>query len=48
MSILEIKNLRKSFGATEVLKDINFTLEAGEVLSIIGSSGSHNVYEARQ
>ena len=40
MSILEIKNLRKSFGSTEVLKDINFTLEAGEVLSIIGSSGS--------
>ena len=40
MSILEIKNLRKSFGTTEVLKDINFTLEAGEVLSIIGSSGS--------
>ena len=40
MSILEVKNLRKSFGSTEVLKDINFTLEAGEVLSIIGSSGS--------
>ena len=40
MSILEVKNLRKSFGNTEVLKDINFTLEAGEVLSIIGSSGS--------
>ena len=40
MSILEIKNLRKSFGSVEVLKDINFTLEEGEVLSIIGSSGS--------
>ena len=40
MSILEVKNLRKSFGSTEVLKDINFTLEEGEVLSIIGSSGS--------
>ena len=40
MSILEVKNLRKSFGSTEVLKDINFTLEAGEVLSISGSSGS--------
>ncbi|MBQ9857844.1 MAG: amino acid ABC transporter ATP-binding protein [Oscillospiraceae bacterium] len=38
--MLEVKNLRKSFGSTEVLKDINFTLEAGEVLSIIGSSGS--------
>ncbi len=40
MSILEISNIKKSFGKTEVLKDISFTLEKGEVLSIIGSSGS--------
>ncbi len=40
MPILEVKNIRKSFGKTEVLKDISFTLEKGEVLSIIGSSGS--------
>lgn len=40
MSILEVKNLSKSFGGTEVLKDISFTLEKGDVLSIIGSSGS--------
>ena len=40
MSILEVNNIRKSFGKNEVLKDINFTLEQGEVLSIIGSSGS--------
>ncbi len=40
MSILEVKNIRKSFGQTEVLKNISFTLEKGEVLSIIGSSGS--------
>ena len=39
MSILEVKNLKKSFGQISVLKDINFTLEKGEVLSIIGSSG---------
>ena len=39
MSILEVKNLKKSFGQNEVLKGINFTLEKGEVLSIIGSSG---------
>ncbi len=39
MSILEVKNLRKRFGDTEVLKGIDFTLERGEVLSIIGSSG---------
>ncbi len=40
MSILEVKNIRKSFDKTEVLKDISFTLEKGKVLSIIGSSGS--------
>ena len=40
MPILEVKNLIKSFGSTEVLKDISFTLERGEVLAIIGSSGS--------
>ena len=39
MPILEVKNLKKSFGQTEVLKGIDFTLEKGEVLSIIGSSG---------
>ena len=40
MSILEVSNIRKSFGKNEVLRDIHFTLEQGEVLSIIGSSGS--------
>jgi len=40
MSILEVKNIHKTFGRTEVLKDINFSLEPGEVVSIIGSSGS--------
>ncbi len=40
MSILEVRDLKKSFGKTEVLKGVSFTLEEGEVLSIIGSSGS--------
>ncbi len=40
MVILEVKNIKKSFGKTEVLKDISFSLEKGEVLAIIGSSGS--------
>ncbi len=40
MTMLEIKNLRKSFGSTEVLKGIDFSLEKSQVLSIIGSSGS--------
>lgn len=39
MAFLEIKNLHKSFGRHEVLKGISFSLEKGEVLSIIGSSG---------
>ncbi len=39
MSILEVKNIKKSFGQTEVLKGISFSLEKGEILSIIGSSG---------
>ena len=40
MSILEVKNLVKSFGKTEVLKDISFSVNRGEVISILGSSGS--------
>ncbi len=40
MPILEVKNLTKSFGKTAVLKGIDFSLEKGQVLSIIGSSGS--------
>ena len=39
MEILNVKNLRKSFGAVEVLRGIDLTLKRGEVLSIIGSSG---------
>ena len=40
MPILEVKNIKKSFGKTDVLKGLSFSLEKGEVLSIIGSSGS--------
>lgn len=39
-TILEIKNLKKSYGQNQVLKDISVTVEKGEVISIIGSSGS--------
>ena len=38
--VIEIKHLAKSFGDLEVLKDINFTVSKGEVVSVIGSSGS--------
>lgn len=40
MAMLEVEHITKSFGRTEVLKDVSFSLEEGEVLSIIGSSGS--------
>ncbi len=40
MAILEVQNICKSFGNTEVLKGVSFDLEEGKVLSIIGSSGS--------
>lgn len=40
MAMLEIKNLSKSFGKLEVLKDISFTVEKGQAVSIIGPSGS--------
>ena len=40
MSLLEMKNIKKSFNGVEVLKDISLTVEKGEVLGIIGPSGS--------
>ncbi|NLK39543.1 MAG: amino acid ABC transporter ATP-binding protein [Clostridiales bacterium] len=40
MPILEVQELEKCYGKTPVLKGINFSLNKGEVLSIIGSSGS--------
>ena len=39
-TILQIKHLSKSFGSHEVLKDIDFTVNKGDVISIIGASGS--------
>lgn len=40
MSILEVEHIRKTFEHTQVLQDISFSLEQGQVVSIIGSSGS--------
>ena len=40
MPVLEVNNLKKSFGSTKVLKGVSFSLEKGQVLAIIGSSGS--------
>ncbi len=38
--ILEVKHLKKKFGKTIVLKDINFTVESGDVVAVVGPSGS--------
>ena len=40
MALLTVENIAKTFENTEVLKDIGFSMERGEVVSIIGSSGS--------
>ena len=40
MAILEVQNIEKRFGTTEVLNDISFSLDEGKVLAVIGSSGS--------
>ena len=40
MAVLEVKNLKKNFGSTDVLRGVSFSLEKGQVLTIIGSSGS--------
>ncbi|MDD6107240.1 MAG: amino acid ABC transporter ATP-binding protein [Oscillospiraceae bacterium] len=40
MKILELNNIKKSFGELEVLKDISVSVEEGEVVAIIGPSGS--------
>ena len=38
--MIEIKHLQKSFGAREVLKDVNLTIEDGKVTTILGGSGT--------
>ena len=40
MAILEVKNLCKRFGKTQVLRGVSFSMEKGEVVAIISSSGS--------
>ena len=39
MAFLEIKNLKKSFGQTSVLHGIDFSMEKGEAIAVIGASG---------
>ena len=40
MAVLEVSHLKKNFGQNEVLHDISFSVEQGDVISVIGASGS--------
>ena len=40
MAYLEVRDLRKTFDGTEVLKGVSFSLEKGKVLAVVGSSGN--------
>ena len=40
MAVLQVNNIKKNFGKTQVLKGVSFSLEKGQVLAIIGASGS--------
>ena len=40
MPIIQVENLEKSFGDLNVLKDVSFTVNKGDVIAVIGSSGS--------
>ncbi|PMC35975.1 ABC transporter [Bacillus sp. UMB0899] len=40
MTVLEVKNLKKSFGSIHAVQDINFSVEAGEIFTIIGPNGA--------
>lgn len=40
MALLDVRNLRVSFGSAEAVRDVSLTLNAGEVLGLVGESGS--------
>lgn len=40
MAYIEFKNLKKSYGNTEILNDINFSMKKGEIVSVVGPSGT--------
>ncbi len=38
--VIELKNVKKSFGPVEVLRDVNFSVRAGEVTALVGDNGA--------
>ena len=47
MKLFEMKHIKKSFGALDVLRDISLEVDEGEVLTIIGPSGSGDYVKIR-
>ena len=40
MALLECKNLNKSFGDQQILKDVNFKIEGGSIIGLLGKNGA--------
>ena len=40
MNVLDIKNVSKSFGKIDVLKDVSFSIEKGKIVGLLGKNGS--------
>jgi ABC-2 type transport system ATP-binding protein len=40
VSVIVVRDLRKSYGATEAVRGIDFTIEAGEVFGLLGPNGA--------
>ena len=47
MNLLEMKNIKKEFNGQSVLKDISLQVKEGEIVSIIGPSGSGDYVKIR-
>ena len=43
MSLLEIRNLQVTFGGLDALSDLDFSIEEGEIVSVIGPNGAGTV-----
>ncbi|MCY1691310.1 hypothetical protein OVA29_11945 [Exiguobacterium sp. SL14] len=42
MNAIEVRGLKKSFGAKEVLREVNLTVEQGEIFGFLGRNGAGN------
>ena len=44
---LEMKGIYKSFGANDVLRDVSFTLNGGEICALLGENAAENIHQGR-